>query len=1175
MFPTTRRPSSQVLTIDGKRYFLATDQQARALSVKRAWDTQTDSRQQSATVGQPFEIAIPDFKDGYGYSFAPSGSSVYDLANGWDLSSDGKATTWPRLATGGSVTDTNYRGWLHFDYTSGYLYMFRGRYATKYHPDDTVNGTWPILEYHNFGSGMAVAGKPALFAGKVYVPIVKLSDGSLQKFQQLAPSTTITAGVQTVTVSGTPTGGTYTLSYNDGIDTSTTTALAYNAGQAAVQAALQALPGLQQVTVVTTGSTPNFTHTVTMTAVPAVISTAAPAQLGVTDSTTGGTHSIVTAISSAGVGDTWKQGGSTDAASYFCTWNKPTVGVGLVRANGNTVDFCTGDPLTTGDWGGAQSIDDSSYSITALATLGRFLMVGRPDGLRSFDESGQTVNEIAAISSVTDAQNFIGMREHNGWIYCPHKIGLFRWRMGSPWSLVGAEQTERLEGDLTTGGWGRTAGIAPYGRTAFITVNDVYNGESSVASLNPPSQQRPIAVPHMHHRGTAQLEDAAICVNKAQPVSPNNFTTFSDDSAVGTIAWSNPSYAQFDDGLQATATITGTTHYLKALNGGYAIPASATIQGIQLDVKRFVTGTSGATFAYTGAAQTWVVPTGVTSVVLDVAGASDGSHKGKGGRVQTTLTTTPGETLQINVGGAGSGQTGGWNGGANGGSVSFTGAGGGGATDIRQGGTTLSDRVVVAGGGGGANGAGIGSGGGGTTGQAGGNADTLPTGGGGGTPSAGGAGGTAESGASNGTSGSLAVGGAGGDNAAGSGNSAGGGGGGGYYGGGGGGGSAGPSGGDAGGGGGSSYAGAGTSATTHTQGYQSGNGYVSISYSLPITDSTVSLVKAGSVVGSNKATATAWPSVAQYVSYGGATDLWGTTWTPAEVNGTTFGAVLSATGTVGNASVEHMRISVYYTLPGLTDPSSYLAVISLDSTLTTATPVIYKLPRAGLTVANDPNIDKAVSLGCELRTSRYAEPSRAILKQYEAVECYLTLQPEGGAPSGVLTPGVQIQAQVDDNGDWITLIDADGQDTFAVSGDYELFFPTGTTRGHWVQVRAYMAAASATQVGLSVTIRDVRIRGYMLPKVTDNITATLVLRESGQFEDGYVEQRPVERQIADLTNLSTRDPGLGPIPYHDPRSDDDGWLVVGGVAMTEFKFVPGQASQWIATVKARRVPYAP
>lgn len=116
-------------------------------------------------------------------------------------------------------------------------------------------------------------------------------------------------------------------------------------------------------------------------------------------------------------------------------------------------------------------------------------------------------------------------------------------------------------------------------------------------------------------------------------------------------------------------------------------------------------GTASQTFNPSGSStQTFVVPVGVTEIIFDVIGAEGGDSNGPGaagGRVQTTLAVTPGETLHLRVGTAGATPTAGFFGGAAGGSGIITGGGGGGASDVRQGGTAESNRVIVAGGGGG------------------------------------------------------------------------------------------------------------------------------------------------------------------------------------------------------------------------------------------------------------------------------------------------------------------------------------------------------------------------------------------------------------------------------------------------------------------------------------------
>jgi len=269
--------------------------------------------------------------------------------------------------------------------------------------------------------------------------------------------------------------------------------------------------------------------------------------------------------------------------------------------------------------------------------------------------------------------------------------------------------------------------------------------------------------------------------------------------------------------------------------------------------------TATVTCSYTGAAQSWTVPAGVTQATFTLYGAAGSTDSadapgGSGAEVTGTLPVTPGTVLQVNVGQAGVTNHGVafGGGGAAGGEDA---GGGGGASDIRDGADKLADRLLVAGGGGGGGNDGVsiydggfaagGAGGdAGSPGQTGasiadGCGGTLPGGGGGGagTATMGGAGGAGHypscgggnTSPNNGAAGSEGSGGAGGA-------SGGAGGGGGYYGGGGGGGetwneddesSTG------GGGGGSSYTGTATGASVNDDPASpppGGNGEVIITY---------------------------------------------------------------------------------------------------------------------------------------------------------------------------------------------------------------------------------------------------------------------------------------------------------------------------------------------------------
>lgn len=72
---------------------------------------------------------------------------------------------------------------------------------------------------------------------------------------------------------------------------------------------------------------------------------------------------------------------------------------------------------------------------------------------------------------------------------------------------------------------------------------------------------------------------------------PNSPATVVNDSAAGTVAWTNPSNAASSNNSYAeTGTLfaASTTNYLKATNFGFAIPSGATIDGIAVDVEMMI-----------------------------------------------------------------------------------------------------------------------------------------------------------------------------------------------------------------------------------------------------------------------------------------------------------------------------------------------------------------------------------------------------------------------------------------------------------------------------------------------------------------------------------------------------------------------------------------------------------
>lgn len=91
-----------------------------------------------------------------------------------------------------------------------------------------------------------------------------------------------------------------------------------------------------------------------------------------------------------------------------------------------------------------------------------------------------------------------------------------------------------------------------------------------------------------------------------------------------------------------------------------------------------------------------------------------------------------------------------------------------------------------------------------------------------------------------------------------------------------------------------------------------------------VTDKNVFLMRGGAQVGTNHATGAGWTGSDNVAIYGNSADLWGTTWTPTQINSNNFGVLFSAQMNAGLASlfltanIDAITVTVYYdggTLP--------------------------------------------------------------------------------------------------------------------------------------------------------------------------------------------------------------------------------------------------------------------
>lgn len=1099
----TLRANEHVLELAGERFHLQVDKAGQ-----RHWRaSKTSAQGPIPTVEQV--VSMADYSQGAGFSFEGY-PRTYEQAKGFDATAPGKLGTWPRLAVGQSFTTTDSPS--QGIQIGQYHYACRGRYVVKYAPDDTQGATWPILEIHDLGSGNTIAGDPEQWQGKGYFPRRTGTSGALQLFHELTTVNTTVAESQTVAISGTPTAGSYILTY----DGKSTAAIAFNAAASVVQAALRLIPGLELVTVTSTGTIPNFTHTVVLTGVGAGLGLSSPAQMTNTDNTTGGTHAIANATTVAGTTDVWNVAAATLAFSNFRVWRDQLRG-----SISNLLYSVSTTPLVAANWapaiGSGYAVGDSGQDITGMVPYPypSLLVVANTAGLWTFADDLTTSNELPDLSAVPAVANGKGVRYSNGYILLPHVAGLVRWRPGA-YQFVGPEQEGGLEG-LGGRGWGRAAGIATYGRYTFVSLNDAYHGEGAIVSLQPPrdGQTRKPVVPHVHQRVTGSFEALTVVTKTQQPTSPRTPTVFSDDNAVGTIAWTDPSNAGAADDTGATVFSTaGDTHYLKGLNPSLSVPSLATILGVLVEIRRrgsttlsiqttdvdgYVVGASSASYA---TARTTTpgsfAGSGGSTLFLGQA-LSGGNYQNFEAFVSFDTSAIPdtatvvSATLQLTPGGLPSSdatlEARAYNFGATVTTADFVD------------GSTLSAKTLCA------------------------SAPVTPA-----TPvdtpivltS------TSDFPAAINKTGSTRF--VIGTAAMASGVA--------------------PVGND------------GWSVYGYAAATPSFRPILTIVYRTTV-DKYVKLVVGGAVVGSNYASASQWPSDFSYAQYGGGSDLWGTGGlTPAQVNDPTFGTVVSATVGTGEAvAIDHVRMTVYYSLPSAGDPTSFLVALQVASD-GTVTPYVYKLPRADLTVVNDPNIARAVS-DASFDEPRLYAPSREIVKTFRAREFWCDLSPEAN------TPGLELWATVDD-GTAFQLLDETGTAaTILTSGAKRLFYPqTADAVGHFSQLQYRIPATAGQEVALQCDIRDGRAYMALHPKRTEAVDAIVILGD-GEFEDGTSMRTTITRQRALLEALAQ--PGTEPSTYHDPVTGEDGYITVENVSFVEAPFSKFEVAPQIATLQLRKL----
>lgn len=241
-----------------------------------------------------------------------------------------------------------------------------------------------------------------------------------------------------------------------------------------------------------------------------------------------------------------------------------------------------------------------------------------------------------------------------------------------------------------------------------------------------------------------------------------------------------------------------------------------------------------------------------------------------------------------------------------------------------------------------------------------------------------------------------------------------------------------------------------------------------------VRDVNVRLIKANTIDNNdNKAIAADWPFNEAAQSYGSPTDLWNTTWTPAQINSAQFGAALSvqAEGSSRTASVDYIRITVHYTLPPTItgfNPNNACSgttpnVIITGTNFTGATAVSFNGTAAAFTVNSSTQITATLPAGATTGPISVTTPSGTA---NSAASFTVNASPVVAAITGTLTvcPGATTPlSSATPGGNW-----SSGSPSIATVNSSGLV--TGVAPGNAVITYSVTSGGCTTNVTATVTV---------------------------------------------------------------------------------------------------------
>jgi len=187
-----------------------------------------------------------------------------------------------------------------------------------------------------------------------------------------------------------------------------------------------------------------------------------------------------------------------------------------------------------------------------------------------------------------------------------------------------------------------------------------------------------------------------------------------------------------------------------------------------------------------------------------------------------------------------------------------------------------------------------------------------------------------------------------------------------------------------------------------------------------VKDNIVSLIKGGTIGGTNKASNNGWPSTDATATYGSNIDLWGNTWTDSDINSSAFGVAFSWKRSGGGTStafarIDQITIIVYYSAPLPIQLLSFNA-IPLNNSVQLSWTTVSEVNNFQFVVERSPDlemVEEVVALPGAGNSSQEINYSAADVSPLTGISYYRLRQTDNDGQSS-LSPWLKVNMKADD-----------------------------------------------------------------------------------------------------------------------------------------------------------------